>query len=155
MKNHLIFAGFGDDSAGRIHDHTVTGELHSASFAANGGRDQEALVIERPHPAEQPPIGQRTFPPRGRDDEHLRAAIQQSAKHLGEAQVVANRQPCAPPPRVHTHDILTRRNEILLAAGVAEEMHLAIATEQRSVTVEDDGGVEKSVAVAFDYRTAV
>ena len=92
---------------GRVDDLRVATHLVAGVRPGGVALDDDALVLDGAGLAQQGPVGDALRRPRGRDDEDLRAPVDQGAVELGEAQVVARREPDADsrcrPRRVPVH----------------------------------------------------
>src|SRR5918997_183242 len=87
-------------------------------------RDDEALVLDRPRAQEDlPVVARRRLGERGRDGDHRRALDGEDPRQLGEAEVVADRQPELRAIRELRRDRLVSRRLVLgLAVRAAADL---------------------------------
>ena len=117
------------------------------------GGDHERLVLDRARPHERlPVVARRRQRERRRQRDHARPAHGEDPVELGEAQVVADRQPQLDAVGgLREHDLLARLLELGLAVGApadldVEHVHLAIHRPDLALRVDVHGGVGELLA---------
>ena len=90
IDDRLVRTRFDEDVAERIDHHRVPAVARSRL----ADRDDVDGVLDRPGPHQRAPVVDLPVAgnPGGRDHQHLGALVDQEARELGEAQVVAGHQ---------------------------------------------------------------
>ena len=121
--------------APRVHDHRAPARVLAGGVGADlVGGDHEGLVLDRPRPQQHLPVvaGGREREG-GRDGDHARAPHGEDPVQLGEAQVVADRQPQPTPSAVsRQHDLLAGLLELGLAVDAPADLdveHVELAVD--------------------------
>lgn len=166
LPEHDILAlpGLDDDPRHGVDDQAVAPGVVGRAHVARGAAQRDvALVVEGA------PLGQQAPVQRARDqvegarvDEGEGAAARGDHGELGEAHVVADGDGDAAVTRqVHERQPVAPRQHLALAERDAardvdvEEVHLAVAREQRAVGPEDEGRVVVFLALALALASSV
>ena len=134
--------GLGHHGALGVDHDGVPAELDARLGAHLVARDEPGLVLDRAGPREDVPVLDARRRPAGRQQERRGPALRERAEELGEAQVVAGRQPGRAERRLDDEQLVAAAHEDGLAAVEAEQVHLAVARHEAAVGCEQHAGVE-------------
>gem|GEM_PF-6775900 len=115
--------------------------------AGRSAGEDVRLVLDRPRPCQQRPVGPAALGPARRDHERLGPRVHERAEQLGKAQVVAGGHADGRLRQTYRHRLGARAHQHGLALVEAEAVDLAVEGGQLTGGGEDERGVVQGAFV--------